>query len=493
MDKMKRIVCILLTLALVFGVCGCADSEIIESVYSDVVIEGNDTESKQDVSSKQDDAKDNTDSKTETPADASSKKEQANDTGSKKPTTSDGKFDPYAGIEKYKGKAITLAVWWTLYPQEKKSISDFEKKYDIKVKTSYTPSENYTTKFTAEIASGKGPDVVKINYDNYLNFIHNGLVQPINTDIYDLKNDPVYDLYVMDLMSWNGKMYGVNSLSNMTFSKWVLYYNKTMFDNAGVTDPGTLWKKGVKEGNPNKYWNWDSFAECAKKMTSRKNGKTVYGYTGLNTTIGNGWMLTGGNDYVTTDGKTFKNNLTSDSVLKTLNFVSELRQQGYWSPDDATKAFYNGGAAMLGEGSWMLEEHAAYWEIKDETGVVPLPCPAGAGETITYGASVWSVATGAKQPEAASYFIRHWIDFDNVGYENAIPGEAEREVFKYMSDNTKKRQASVAQAIMGYYEASMFWVMLNVSKEKPNDIPVELKSVSSKVDGVISKILSENK
>lgn len=498
--NLKRVLCILLVLVMCAAVAGCASGEQILSVYSETDTIGNNESKAEDTASKDTASKDtaskDTASKDTASKDTANKDTASKDTASKKPstTTPDGKFNPYAGIEEYKGKTVNVALWWDPTVNEQKIIDKFTDKYDISVNVSYTPIDNYATKFMAEIASKSGPDVVFISYDNYLNFINNGLVQTIDAGNFDLKNDPIYDDYVIDLFSHKGKIYGVNSMNNMTFSRWMLYYNKTMFDNAGVTDPGTLWKKGVKEGNPNKYWNWDSFADCAKKLSSRKNGKTVYGYTGLNTTIGNGWMLTTGSDYVTTDGKNFKNNLTSDPVLKTLTFVSELRQQGYWSPDDSTSGFYNGTAAMLGEGSWSLEAGQAYWKMKDKVGCVPLPCPANTEEIITYGAGVWCLATGAKQPEAASYFIRHWIDYEaSIDYTKQIPGDAEREVFMYMSDLSKKRQASVAQAVMGYYEKSTFWKMLNVSREKPNDVPVVLKSVSALVDGYIAKLEAESK
>ena len=57
----------------------------------------------------------------------------------------------------------------------------------------------------------------------------------------------------------DGKLYGLpNGTQTM-----VMYYNKKMFDDAGIAYP--------KDG-----WTWDEFSDAAKKLT--KADGSVYGY-----------------------------------------------------------------------------------------------------------------------------------------------------------------------------------------------------------------------
>ena len=219
-NYIKRILSTLLICCLCFSVVGCSNGEEILSVYSEVetVNGGNISEDKETVSS-------------------GSQNDSVSTNSSSSSNNANGKFDPYAGIEKYRGKELTFAVWWNMSDQEKKPIQDFYKKYGIKVNVEVIPNESYGSKTASEIASGNGPDIVGTSGEGHLNIIHKGLVQPIDVGCYDLENDDAYDLDVMKALSWKGKMYGINLRNNMTYQRWCIYFNKTMFDNQGVTDP----------------------------------------------------------------------------------------------------------------------------------------------------------------------------------------------------------------------------------------------------------------
>lgn len=387
-------------------------------------------------------------------------------------------FNPYEGIEKYKGQKVKFATWWKLTENEQKVVNDFENKYGITVDIENYQYEVYPTKVAASISSGMSPDLCAISGKDYLTFITNDLVQPISAGKFDIKNDKKYDLNTMRTLSYKGKMYGVNIANNMTYGRYCIYYNKTMFDNNGLTDPYKLWKSGE--------WNWDTFADCAKKLTSRKGKTTIYGYTGLDTTI-EGWMLSCGADFITYENNKFSNNLKSAPVEKALTFISELRNGGYWCPDEDTGSFASGNAAMMGDTTWMIEAKC-YPNTSDEWGIVPIPCPKGQKEILGYSLTSWCIATGAKNPIPASYFIRYWLDFDNCNIEKAIPKTQCREVFNYLSDTSKNRKASIARSVASYYESSQYWELLHISRSSANDIPVDLESYYSKIDSIIQKI-----
>ena len=46
----------------------------------------------------------------------------------------------------------------------------------------------------------------------------------------------------------------------------IIYYNKKIFDEAGVPYPPTKWTEA---------WTWDEFVNVAKKLTKDKNGNNA--------------------------------------------------------------------------------------------------------------------------------------------------------------------------------------------------------------------------
>lgn len=49
----------------------------------------------------------------------------------------------------------------------------------------------------------------------------------------------------------------------------VMFYNKTLFDKAGLTDPNTLASQG--------QWTWEQFEKSAKTITSKEATNRIYG------------------------------------------------------------------------------------------------------------------------------------------------------------------------------------------------------------------------
>ncbi len=398
-------------------------------------------------------------------------------------SNTNGGYNPYAGIEKYKGKTISFFTWWNLKDQEKQVVKDFIKKYGIKVELQYSGYEEYTTKVTAAISSGKGPDIVALEQRNYLNLINSGMVQPLDTNIINIEQDKKLDIASMNALKWNNKYYGFNIANNLTYSTYVMYYNKSMFDSQGVTDPGTLWK--------NNNWNWETFTEAAKKMTRRANNKTIYGVTSLETSY-HGLVLSTGVDFMTIDGSnnTIKNNVLSNQVIDAFCLVSELREGGYWNPDSDTASFAKGEAAMMLSHTWMFET-SSMPKLNDKWSAVPVPSPKGTSETIGVEPVVWGIANGAKNPEAALYFLRYWLDEDNSDLKKCIEKEDLRELYVYLTNTERNRNMSGSRCVVSYYDESRYWSLMYAAHRGVNDVPIELKKWSPNLDETIAKILKK--
>ena len=410
-------------------------------------------------------------------------------TSSTSTSTKKSNYNPYSDIASKKdGKSITIMLWWKPSKTEEKVMKDFKSKYNIDYKVVTTTHELYQTRLTAMVASNKDvPDICAMDHESFPIPIIKNQVQMLSSDIFDLKNDDAYDISQMDLFKWKGKYYGIQLKGNMTYQRGCVYFNETLFKERGITNPYDLWKKG--------QWNWDTFKNCAKKMTFSNGGKTTYGITSDNTWI-TYLMASTKTDFVKNTGKEIKNNLSDKNIKKTLSLVSDLKLGGYWNPQEGgTKALVNRETAMLLEGSWLVEANSAsnsLEPINGKWGVVPIPSPKGQTSVQAITPTVWCIVSGAKSPKSASYFLRYWLDSDNFNMKNQIPNSTAREVFNAMNENPN-RYGIISHGITTYVDSNNFWQLLAISEQPKNDIPVSIQEMNPMLNGILAQIKSDSK
>ena len=143
---------------------------------------------------------------------------------------------------------LSYGVWdQNQVPALKQMIADFEKtNKNIKVKVQVTPYDQYFTKLQAAATGGAAPDVFWMNGPNFQLYASNGVLAPISDQIKkDGLDTSVYPKSLVDLYSLDGKEYGLPK----DFDTIGLWYNKTLFDDAGVKYPDAT-------------WTWTDSAEC---------------------------------------------------------------------------------------------------------------------------------------------------------------------------------------------------------------------------------------
>lgn len=162
------------------------------------------------------------------------------------------------------GEKITLDV--ALWDENVKgtldeSIKIFNETYpNVEVKVTYTPWADYWSKLRTSLAGKSGPDVFWMNGPNIYMYADSDLlkdVQPmIDADGIDTSK---YTKALVDLYTINGSLYGLPYFLDSIG----LFYNKELFDKAGVAYPDDT-------------WTWDMLKENAAKLTNKDEG--VYGY-----------------------------------------------------------------------------------------------------------------------------------------------------------------------------------------------------------------------
>jgi multiple sugar transport system substrate-binding protein len=119
---------------------------------------------------------------------------------------------------------------------------------------------DYFTKLQTEIAGGTAPDTFELNYENFVSYSSAGSLLDLGTQASSDSSfkSSVYYPRAYAVFNDAGKQYGLPE----SFSDVLLFYNKDLFDAAGVSYPTTS-------------WTWADELAAAQKLTDKSKG--VYG------------------------------------------------------------------------------------------------------------------------------------------------------------------------------------------------------------------------
>jgi len=308
-----------------------------------------------------------------------------------------------------KGTKINMMIWWTEGGDDTKKAEAFKDATGIEVKYNSQAMNKYQTNLSAMVMASNAPAIAAIINEWYPQPITRNLMQPIsNVKGWEskFKDNSIFATSLMDQFGYKGQHYGiaVKGGTNCTFH--VMFFNKKILQKCGVKDdPYKLWKAN--------NWNWDTFLEIAQKCTKPNDGLSGLTNVGQYT-----WMLSAGQDFVKSTKAGLKNNIKAAEVLNAWNWNWDLINT--YKVVDTTftgqTPFFQGKAAMLGAGSYMMQAEASRTNyvpqnMKDDWSVVPFPSPKGMNVAACDG-TVWgfpSKVTGNKL-QAAAYYLCYYLD-----------------------------------------------------------------------------------
>lgn len=224
-------------------------------------------------------------------------------------------FNPFASEDTFK---LTGTMFKQAYPQASLEI----------IPAAYVSRNE---KLTALVASGNSPDYVYSGYDEYPFRAVKKLTIPIGKY---MQPHPADNVFLMDnYASYKGERYCVV----WNTPPYVLWYNKTMFENKGVKTP----RKYYEENN----WTLDTFKQVAKQMTDSSKG--VYGFA---TDVDWFFPASAGQDVIRFEkGKAVLNIVGNSKFTQAYQFFLDMilidksaKQQHWMSYED----FRNGKLAM---------------------------------------------------------------------------------------------------------------------------------------------------
>ena len=266
----------------------------------------------------------------------------------------------------------------------------------ITVKVDVSDWDTYWDKLQTGIVGGNAPDVFAMDGPLFPDYqtrdVLLDLKPYIDRDGYDLTQ--LADLAVADFTTPEGQ-FGLPRDLNVI----ALFYNKKLFDAAGVAYPDAS-------------WDWAKLVDVGKQLTVKDaNGKvSQWGFYTESSDMENYWsslVWQNGGDIISADHKT--NLVGSDQATGGIQFLQDLMWKDRIMPDPATwptdsgDAFEQGKAAMEANGSWLVATHL---NAGIDLGIAPLPKgPAGQATSINPTGAV--VFKGSKSPDAAWEFVKY--------------------------------------------------------------------------------------
>ncbi|HEX2999545.1 MAG TPA: sugar ABC transporter substrate-binding protein, partial [Armatimonadota bacterium] len=136
----------------------------------------------------------------------------------------------------------------------------FEREHpNIRVHLFMVPGSSYLDKLQLMLASRTAPDVFRVDHYNFPSIVCKNYFLPLDPYIAREKPGFLKDFTPLAVEEgrYHGKIYGLNVL----FGSVMIYYNKNLIREAGLTDPYVLSKQG--------RWDWNTFQEYAQKLTRR--------------------------------------------------------------------------------------------------------------------------------------------------------------------------------------------------------------------------------
>lgn len=248
---------------------------------------------------------------------------------------------------------------------EKTLIPMFEKAHpNIKVKSIAIPYDQLHQKVLTSVAGGIAPDVMRADIIWVPEFAELGLLVPLNKEFPDEFNKLKMYMLPGPLSTnlWKGDYYGLPLDTNTR----ILFWNKPLFDAAGLKNPPTT---------------WEEFAAACEKLTKKEGGQTVqWGFAESGTDPWHilPWIWSGGGDV--TDPKITKASgyINGPASVETLTFLVDLFKKGYISPSllggglGTFEGFAQGKYAMIIDGPWTYPIfEAQYPNVKLYPALIP--------------------------------------------------------------------------------------------------------------------------
>ena len=149
---------------------------------------------------------------------------------------------------------------------------------------------------------------------------------------------------------------------------------------------------------------------------------------------------------------------------------------------------------MYAEAQWVMQsDNDIAKKMTDAWGAVPFPGPAGSPYVVPTQVKGWALANGGKNPKAASYFLRYFLDPNNLS--TAIWGKGDNDINSMFSTMASyNKNADISQGTVGYNtfgsttKNDYFDLQALLIGSAPDQLNTSIASFSTRLDGILGDL-----
>lgn len=267
---------------------------------------------------------------------------------------------------------------------------------NIQVKIDWLPWAEALAKFKTQFAAGTPPDVFWL-WINEFKYYESAKALLNLTPYIEKDNFKIDEFFPVSISAYTGADGNLYAIPR-EISGIVVFYNKDLFDKAGVE-------------YPSENWTWDDYREIAKKLTIKdaKGKITQYGSAPLTTyTSFNSILWSYGAEFLNTDRTACA--LDTPEAREAIQYIADSINIDKITPTPAEGAefenlFLSGKVAMFFSGRWSTQqlwdaEIAPKWDIQE--------VPYGPkGKFTRASAGSHAIAAASKYPDQAWELVKY--------------------------------------------------------------------------------------
>lgn len=405
--------------------------------------------------------------------------EEQTQNGGTNPTSGEGWAEILKNMPaELKGTEITVYSWNDVsdVTDAQTVIDSFTNDTGIKVnwvKGTYT---NYATEIASKVAAKEGPDIVRLK-DLNLGLL--SVLQPMD-DIngFDV-NDTAWDTNVKNYYSVNGKTYGINMANTLIQQPKILWYNRSLISKYDLDDPYALWKQGE--------WTYDKFVQVCEDFLDEASSEYLPWSTNQFSDVAD---MMGAGTVLYKDGK-FVSNVDDPNLLKGWQMFAGLRDKEIVNDMIYERDRFGSGKILFFSDSTISGRRTHYYwpDLKStgSLGCVPMPSMDGieyVQEFTEYEA--YGIPKTAKNPEAAYYFLRYYLDGANYDEQTFFCDATILEVYKWCMQQTNTFINCDAVVLTEEVGLTATKFKANMKGQKESQVNTKLNSYKSVIEAAVA-------
>ena len=309
------------------------------------------------------------------------------------------------------GDTLSISIWDTNQePGINEILADFTEETGIKTKLTVVKWDEYWTMLEAGAQGGSLPDVFWMHSNESQRYMSNDMLLDLTDKIADsdLIDPANYPEDIWGLYTYDEKYYAVPK----DVDTIALWYNKAMFDEAGLAYPTA-------------DWTWDDVTEAAKKLTKEDGSQYGLAVRNDNNQAGYYNLVYDNGGHIINEDKT-KSGWDDPKTIEAMEVLESWIKDGVMPPIETMSEngedvlFQSGKVAMVPQGSWMVAAYRDNEYTAENCDVVELPKSATTGRRASvYNGLGWAASANGKNTENA------WKLIEYLGSEKAQKKQAE--------------------------------------------------------------------